>query len=290
MKKTLNNIFLLGLGIIIFNACDKIEKPYQVASEGTSTRKVMIEEFTGHTCGNCPEGSLVLQKLTQVLGSQIVAISVHAGSFAGSTVSGEKYRTEFRTQAGEAVANDFQILSYPIATVNRTLFAGIRKLPSGAWGTKASQLLATDADITMDITATLDTASRNLAVIVNSKVVNALSGQYSISIGLIEDSIVDYQKFYAGQRVYLATNDTTKYQTDTDVPDYMHRHVFRGNLNGNWGEAINLTVPVGQSVEYVAPVNTINGNFNLEHLSVIAYIHNNENKEIIQVEELHLLH
>lgn len=281
MKKSINNIFLLAFGIIIFNSCDKIENPYQVSSEGTSTRKVLIEEFTGHTCGNCPEGSLVLKELHDALGSQIIPLSVHAGSFAVSAVSGEKYRTEFRTQAGEAAANEFQIASYPIATVNRTLFNGLRTLPSGAWGTKASELLAADADVTMDITATLDTNTRNLAVSVNSTVVNAISGNYSISVGLVEDSIVDWQKFYAG---------VLGYPNETDVPDYMHRHVFRGNLNGNWGEAINLSVPVGQSVEYTAPVTTVNSNFNLKQLSVIAYIHNDENKEIIQVEELHLLH
>lgn len=281
MNKKIKNVIVLGLGILLVNSCDKIEDPYQVSSQGTSTRKVLIEEFTGHTCGNCPEGSLVLKELTDALGEQIIAVSVHAGSFAVSAVSGDKYKTEFRTQAGEAVANEFQISSYPIATVNRTLFNGLRTLPSGAWGTKATELLATDADITMDITATLDTTSRNLAVTVNSTLVNALTGDYNISIGLVEDSIVDWQKFYAG---------VLGYEEETDVPDYMHRHVFRGNINGNWGESINLTVPVGQTIEYVAPVTTVNANFNLKQLSVIAYIHNNENKEIIQAEEIHLLH
>jgi hypothetical protein len=102
-------------------------------------------------------------------------------SSAIASDNGDKYQTEYRTQAGEAVANEFQIGVYPGASVDRTLFNGLRNLPSGAWGSKATDLLALDADITIDISASLDTVTRNLVVDVNTTLINAMEGEFMIS-------------------------------------------------------------------------------------------------------------
>jgi hypothetical protein len=284
-----HKIYIFVISLLCILSCDKVTDPYQEKADIVSSRKILIEEFTGHTCGNCPEGSLVLNELTELFGDNLVAVSMHAGSFAYPICDNEKFCTEFRTQTGETFVSEFQIDANPVATVNRALFSGLRKLDIGAWATSVNELLAIDADITMEITASIDTASRNLEVSVNSEIVNAVAGDYSISVGLVEDSIVDYQKFYAGQQIYRATNDAV-YQVETNIADYLHRHVFRGNINGVWGEAINLTVPVGNSILYTAPITAINAAHKLKDMYVIAYIHNNETKEIIQVEEVHLLH
>ncbi|MDZ7774810.1 MAG: hypothetical protein U5L09_03950 [Bacteroidales bacterium] len=55
-------IIILTLFMLIFIGCDEIEKPYLRESNGgdggdppeTGLRKVLIEEFTGDKCVNCP--------------------------------------------------------------------------------------------------------------------------------------------------------------------------------------------------------------------------------------------
>ncbi|MFT6845035.1 MAG: hypothetical protein ACJAUV_001225 [Flavobacteriales bacterium] len=276
-----HKIFFFAISLLCILSCDKVTDPYQEKADITASRKIMIEEFTGHTCGNCPTGSAVLSELTELFGDNLVAVSVHSGGFAVPICENDKYCAEFRTQTGETLLNEFQINQYPIATINRTLFNGIRTQPSGSWGSLANELLSLPAEIKIDIEANIDTNTRNLSVIVNTTILQAVTGDFNISVGLVEDSIVGYQKYY---------KDVLGYTEETDVPDYMHRHVFRGNLNGIWGDAINLTEPIGNTVVYTAPVSVIKSAHKLKDLYVIAYIHNNETKEIIQVEEVHLLH
>ena len=45
-------------------------------------KKVLIEEFTGVRCVNCPQGSAEIENLLSIHGDKLVAISIHAGFFA----------------------------------------------------------------------------------------------------------------------------------------------------------------------------------------------------------------
>ena len=62
-------------------------------------KKVLIEEFTGVRCVNCPEGSEKIETLLAIHGERLVAVSIHAGFFA-TAFSGEE---EFNTPEGEAL-------------------------------------------------------------------------------------------------------------------------------------------------------------------------------------------
>ncbi len=48
----------------------------------TGNRVVLIEEFTGKGCTNCPKGSRELENLLTQFPNNLVAISLHAGFFA----------------------------------------------------------------------------------------------------------------------------------------------------------------------------------------------------------------
>jgi hypothetical protein len=44
------------------------------------TKRVVLEEFTGVTCGNCPLGILAIENLEKTVGSQFIPISLHGYS------------------------------------------------------------------------------------------------------------------------------------------------------------------------------------------------------------------
>jgi hypothetical protein len=60
MKKMKKAIYILAVIGLILGACDKIEEPYLVKTDGSGpapgekVRKIILEEFTGHICVNCP--------------------------------------------------------------------------------------------------------------------------------------------------------------------------------------------------------------------------------------------
>ena len=93
MKK-INLIVTLTILLCAFVSCDKIEGPYITPDESVETnvefpdidpatvfRKVLIEEYTGHRCTNCPDGHRELASLHERYGDSLVAIGIHAGSF-----------------------------------------------------------------------------------------------------------------------------------------------------------------------------------------------------------------
>lgn len=85
MKKILSLIFLV---IIALAGCDKVEPPYTQQNTNTDTtinnnvKRVLIEEFTGHLCPNCPEASHIAENLQQLYPGKITIIAIHSGNFA----------------------------------------------------------------------------------------------------------------------------------------------------------------------------------------------------------------
>ena len=105
MKRLLINIIaLVGLTCLLFSGCDKIEGDiYQIVQNEVVTvtfpdinpdevyRKILVEEFTGHRCTNCPQGHQTLETLHQQYGDTLVTVGIHYGALAkairGSTGS-----------------------------------------------------------------------------------------------------------------------------------------------------------------------------------------------------------
>ena len=103
----LNIKYLFGAAILLLiQACDKIEAPYRegaVVVSGTNDstvvigsdtivfpsdtasprKKVLVEDYTGHLCGNCPYAGLLLNDtLRGIYGDKFITVSVHSGFFA----------------------------------------------------------------------------------------------------------------------------------------------------------------------------------------------------------------
>jgi len=78
---------LLSLGIftLLFMtpSCDVIDQPFKGNVQDTTStqqqRNVLIEDFTGHRCKNCPKASKAIEALVDAYGSRIIGLAIHAG-------------------------------------------------------------------------------------------------------------------------------------------------------------------------------------------------------------------
>ena len=121
---TVCTLFILGF---LFFGCDKVEGPYGVSgnitppdsTSDTIVRKVLLEDFTGHTCQACPASHAEAKRLQDIYGEQLVVLSIHAGFFAWP--QGAPYQDNFQTTEGTAIATDFNLinLSFPKGMINR---------------------------------------------------------------------------------------------------------------------------------------------------------------------------
>ena len=97
--------FFLFISAFLVLSCEEasvvIHPDMENNPEDTTTenqlRQVLIEEFTGVRCVNCPAGSEAIENLLDSYGDQLVAISIHAGFF--SPPMGES-QYDFRTDEG----------------------------------------------------------------------------------------------------------------------------------------------------------------------------------------------
>jgi hypothetical protein len=256
-------------------SCDRVKPPYEdVSSDLTGGRKVLVEDFTGHKCGNCPRASKAIYDLKSLYGDKLIIMAVHAGGFATPFPPNAPYYTyDFRTTEGTQLDTDFGISAAgnPNGLVNRRNVNGSYIISSTDWaGQVADVLSSTDAvPAKLTITNSYDDASRTLTSEITSEFFRTIQGTHRLTVYMVEDSIVNWQKDYD--------------VIPNDIPDYVHREVLRGSMNGTYGEVISPTV-IGNVIN-TTYTSSLGSDWNEKHLSVIAFIYDEATREIIQVEQ-----
>lgn len=236
-----------------------------------ATKKVLIEEFTGVRCVNCPQGSAEIENLISIHGDRLVAISIHAGFFS------EPYPEslfDFRTSDGDALEPFLGPLSFfPTAVVDRTLFDGEQAMVVGqaSWSAYIAQQLDEIAPVTVGIMHDFDNSSRELSIDVSGTATSDMDHDIYLTVLITETNIEDVQLNQDGKE-----------------DDYKHKHVLREILTPFSGNNISATLNAGdtyaESFSFTMP-----SEWEFDNCSVIAFIHRNDTeKTILQVEEVHL--
>ena len=278
MKK-INNIIggiAILFAITFLSSCDEINRPYEEKSGpidvDTTKKNIIIEDFTGHFCGNCPEAREVAERLTESY-SNVYTISVHEGPLAKSLPGILKYN--WITPEATALAQKFKLVASPFGLINRTAFNGKALVTPDSWEAAVKAELTKTADIDINATASFNETTKEISFIGDIKFLKAGTGKEYLVVYVIEDSIVKPQK-----------NDFLKpFPYDTF---YVHKHVLRASMNGNFGEPVSETIitagnKVNKSIKYAIPSEK---DWRTNHLDLIAIVRNNETEEILQVEKV----
>ena len=65
----------------IFQSCDVIEGPFteEVILEecAEKCKKILLEDYTGHKCGNCPRAAEKAEELKEIYGDQLKKVASH---------------------------------------------------------------------------------------------------------------------------------------------------------------------------------------------------------------------
>ena len=263
---------------ITLGGCDIIDPPYkqQVGQGGTADRKVLLEDFTGHTCVNCPTAALLGQNLKNFYGNRLILMAVHAGYFARPQSA--PFNADYRSQAGEAWDQFFNISANgnPNALINRQRNNTFWHFPPGSWSTKLAEVMQGEAPARIELTTNYNTTSRQLGISAKTTFLTALQGNYILQVCLVEDSLVSAQR----------NNDPNAGATPV-IENYVHRHVLREAVNGIWGDQILSNPKTGNSATKTYQL-TLPQAYRHQHCSVVVFVYDAETYEILQVEEKHL--
>lgn len=234
-------------------------------------KKVLIEEFTGVQCVNCPQGAEEIENLISIHGDKLIAISIHAGFF--STPYPENLY-DFRTSDGDNLESYLgPVSAFPAGVVDRFVFSGEQNEITGqaAWGAYVAERLAETPQISIEILPEFDAASRSLNIVVSGQAISAIDHEVNLSVLLTENHIQDYQLTPDGKE-----------------SDYDHKHVLRDVLTTFDGDAISSSMSIGDAYDQTFTYN-LPTEWDELNCSVVAFIHRNDSeKTILQVEEVNL--
>lgn len=265
-------LFFLALA-----ACDQVDQPYIEQGDycghddlSIPIRKILVEDYTGHRCGNCPAAAAKMEELKATFCDHIVPVSIHAtAAFAAPNSSGA-YTYDFRTPAGNQYESFFDVNMLPNGMVNRTALDGNRLLAPDSWATAVAAILQTPPEITISIDNSFDDNSLNVSTNIRTELIQDMNQKLSLSVFLVEDSIVNWQKDYEADPV--------------DIENYTHRHVLRQAINTPWGEEIlNGSIAQGESLEKNYTF-ALSPEYKPAHCSIVAFVFNTDSKEVIQAE------
>ncbi len=262
------------------SACSEIPPtlPDPTDSSGTDElqdqqRQVLIEEFTGVRCVNCPAGSAFIEDLLALHGRRLVAVSIHAGEFS-YPFSDSQY--DFRTPEGDQILDYVgQPFGYPSAVINRKLFEGEATLQvgKGSWAGYIEQEKAQPPAVKIGLETSWAAATRRLEVGVRVWVVQPLSGEaIHLTVLLTENGIVDLQETPSGRD-----------------PDYVHKHVFRTTLTPALGELLGSSFSAGQVLRRSYSI-ALPELWQVENCHVVAFVHRaGASKEVLQAHQVAVL-
>jgi thiol-disulfide isomerase/thioredoxin len=191
--------------------------------------KVLVEDYTGHKCPNCPKAAISAHHLEEVYHDSVIVVALHVDFFA-KPVPKEGYPEDFRTEAGDEYLKRFAFPYYPNGLVNRKDYLIKRAVKDHTtWSKEVRKVLDTLLEADIKIISDYNVANKNVCVSIQTTFLSpaTAAGKYNLVLMLVQDSIVAPQ-----------LDDVVS------VTDYMHRHVLRANINGNWGEEILNGSPV----------------------------------------------
>ena len=279
MKKIARIIILIILSAFIIPACDIVEDPYLmrvtggvVPGPGENVRKVLLEDYTGQKCPNCPAAAEEAHKLKTIYGEQLVLLTIHAGNYSVPDPSGD-FTAEYRTQEGADLNVFFAFPGYPMGLVNRTEFSGSRILLKDSWEAAAAIQTDLEAQVEIIITNTYNTGTSKLDCLLETEFLKDMDGTYNICVFIVESGIISPQETEQGVNL-----------------TYEHNHVLRGSMNGTWGDVVGTD---GQAISGSALTNsysyTIPDGWNADNCSVVAFVYNTTTNEVVQAEEKNIV-
>ena len=231
-------------------------------------QKILLEDFIGHTNGNCPSSNSEMALLINTYNSQLIPINIHFGYFSQTSAD---YPTDYTTNIGDAIGNEFGVTLTPTGMVNRKGESD-KLIDYAAWDAEINSLVSQSPKVGIVIESSINANTLNTNVFVKAFELN--NEPLKVQAYIVEDHLFSDQLWYG--------------QDLEHVENYEHRHVLRASINGNWGEDLT-SVPFNQD-----QIIEKNYSFNLdpswveENLKLIVIVYNNLSKEIIQVEEQQL--
>lgn len=251
---------------------------YTATPEASTAKKILIEEFTGAKCSNCPSARDQLAALATQHPDKIIVMELHPYEHPlGGPAEVGKSKYDFRNASVTNILNSFYGGSFttgiPIAGIDRIVYNGSRLIDRGAWSSIIAGRIGTTSPVKLTLTNTYDNAKGEGSVRVKVAYTKSVTTKQFVSIAILENDVIDIQDF----------------PTSIDTA-YKFKHIFRGLMTPASGTEILSTIAAKEAGRvYEGNYKyKIDAAWKADKCHIVVFVHNNsgDDKEVLQVEEI----
>ena len=244
-------LVLWALAAVLFTACDEVpaDERLTYVEPPEVGRAVLIEDYTGQYCVNCPRATEEIERLVEQYGdSVVIAVAIHSGPFSKQ----KGVASPLYTEVGDLYFSLWNLSSQPVGLVDRLY--GPMPFSYTDWGAGVNYEIAFKAPVSFMIDNEYDSDSRQASIRVQTIGLDSTLVSGKLQVWLIEDSIDSFQ--------YLPDGSVSEH--------YNHMHVFRASVNDPWGDDIGVNH--GQVVDKDYHF-TLDPAWVPEHCSIVTFLY-----------------
>lgn len=259
LKRKIKLSFLIFLYNLAIFSCSHIDSEDRLVYErrADAYRKILIEDFTGQRCINCPNASEEIERLHMQFGKDtIIAVAIHSGPLGFST--NNKYYG-LKTEIGDEYYNHWNPDYQPIGMVNRH---GLCDYTS--WNAKIREEIQKPTSIQIYGNVRLADNKIKVSTEIQNNGDELKSG---LQLWIVEDNIPAFQLMPDG----------------TMNENYLHQHVLRTAVNGVWGERI--VIPSKNSLQKEYEI-VLDKEWKVKDIAVVVFVC--DDSGVLQVTNLNL--
>ena len=249
------SIFAIAL---LMTACDNIDEAERLiyVPPASVERAVLIEDFTGQRCINCPNATLEIEKLQEEYGAEnVIAVGIHSGPFAHrSTMTSPLL--PLGTETGDIYFNYWGVEAQPGTLINRT---GGVIYKTQQYAAAVSEALSQKSPLRIKLTP------EQLSEVGGSQT------SYYINVECETNETLKDTRL----QVWITENNivSAQYMPDGSAnSNYVHNHVFRTSLTDDvMGDPIEIKTETLATATYRLDLAET---WKIEDLNVVAFVYN----------------
>ncbi len=231
-------------------ACDEVDTSdrYIEVPAAKVERTVLLEDFTGQKCVNCPDAHRIAEALEKQYGEHMVVVAIHCDLNMSYPADNKRY-TGLRQPEGQEYYERSGITDgLPMGIVDGHRPA----INADRWADAVYNDIQQTTPLSIDMQAHLD--GDRIAIECTLLSSESLTG--NLVLWIVESGIVARQESSTGR-----------------INDYVHNNVFRACVNGLDGDAVNLVSREPRPFSYsIAIKKTDTEAWVPDNLAVVAFV------------------
>lgn len=293
-----NILFVALAAIFALISCDKVENPFpatiataldyslypggdSIAYTATEwptfstnpnlSRNVLIEDFTGHQCNNCPSAADTAENLHSDYPNSVFVASIHSGpgGLQAFQETNPEYPIDWTNESGLEIGE--HLGSIPGTVFWGNPYGSISRVnggPESEWRGFTQTTLASPLEANVQAVLNYYPSTRGIFLHSEVELINtSLPDSLYTVVYLIEDSIVGKQKM---------PDNSTNY-------NYVHREVMRGTVSSGWKGRKLTSAELDDGKYYFNYSYELPAQYEASNMHLLIYVRNASTEEIYQI-------